>query len=59
MTVPRGGLGWTCPPHFFEDRFSNSSKFDEKRLRGDGRGVIFLLGDWYPFPLLLLIKDKS
>ena len=27
---PRVGLGWTDPPHFFEDRFSNSSKFDEK-----------------------------
>ena len=34
--APRGGLGWTCPPHFFEDNFSNWSKFDEKRLRGGG-----------------------
>ena len=30
--APRGGLGWTCPSDFFGDRFSNSSKFDERRL---------------------------
>ena len=28
--APQGGLRWTHPSHFFEDRFSNSSKFDCK-----------------------------
>ena len=47
--APRGGLEWTCPPHFFEDRFSNSSKFDEKRLGG---GRFWPLRDRYSFPFV-------
>ena len=32
------GMMWTCPPHFFEDLFAISSKFNKKV---GGEGVIF------------------
>ena len=39
-------MDWGGHPSLFEDRFSNSSKFDEKRFGGS----FCLLSDWYSFP---------
>ena len=38
-------------PTLFEDRFSNSSKFDENRLKGGG-GRFWLITDRYSFPFV-------
>ena len=53
--MPRDGLGWTFQHHFFEDRLSNLSNFDEKRWGGFGFGFSGI-GSRLP---LLKFSDKS
>ena len=47
----RGGLKWTCPPNFFENQFSNSSKFYKEKA---GKG-----GSLFPSQRSRLVSPHS